>query len=136
MFKQLAGFMRNQFIADIIFIFKIQIECTLGNACIFRNLCNRGLADTFGRKRLNAVLSREVRFCNLFDSNFPITSPYLQFFINYVCLPCIIEVFNPFVNKKWLKVINFYKLYWLLVILCYNDNRKWEWPTVSNNFEY
>ena len=62
MFKQLAGFMRNQFIADIIFIFKIQIECTLGNACIFRNLCNRGLADTFGRKKVKCGIEQRGPF--------------------------------------------------------------------------
>ena len=42
--------------------FKIQIECTLGNACIFRNLCNRGLADTFGRKKVKCGIEQRGPF--------------------------------------------------------------------------
>ena len=48
--KKFAGFVRDQLISNIIFIFKIEVKSSFGNSCIFHNIGNGCLGKPLSGK--------------------------------------------------------------------------------------
>ena len=62
MCKQLTGFVYNQTVFDIIFIFEIQIKSAFGNTRFFYNVRNGCFINSFGDKEFKGCIQKRIYF--------------------------------------------------------------------------
>lgn len=62
--------MRDKLVANIIFIFEIEVKSTLGNACFIYNIRDRRLVGPFCGKKLKGCIEQSI--FSFFAFSFPV----------------------------------------------------------------
>lgn len=76
------GLMGYQFVLNIVFVLKIQIEGTFGNPGLFYDIGDSSGVDAFGGKQFIGGIKKRFLLFFLFSSTFPIISVLLGFYYN------------------------------------------------------
>ena len=66
--------MRDKLVANIIFIFEIEVKSTLGNACFIYNIRDRRLVGPFCGKKLKGCIEQSIFLFLLFHFQFSHTN--------------------------------------------------------------